>query len=95
MAKKTNETKKPQLHVSENIKLEFRPYENGNTLGFATVTFYDAITIYQCVIINGKNGPFLSMPQYKAKNGEYYNYCYLDKDDELSDELNSLLASMF
>lgn len=35
------------------------------------------------------------MPQYKAKNGEYYNYCYLDKDDELSEELNSLLASMF
>lgn len=93
MAKKTT-SKKTEVKVfeSENVKIQFRPYENKSTLGFATVTLYDCITIYQCVVMKKKNGDcFVAMPTYKAKDDNYYNYVYLDKDDELTEELNNLI----
>lgn len=94
MAKKTTNKKatEKQVFQSENIKIEFRPYENKNTVGFCTVTFYDCITIYQCSVARTKDGKvFVAFPSYKASNGNYYNYAYLDKDDELAAELDTLI----
>lgn len=93
MAKKTTPAKaEKQIFESENIKLEFRPYKGQSMIGFATLIFYDAIYIYNCTVRKKKDGElFVSMPSYKASNGEYYNYAYLDKDDELNEELNNLV----
>ena len=94
MAKKVKKTEVKEL-TSENIVIKFRPYSNGSTVGFATITLYDCITIYNCVVVRKKNGTlFVSMPQFKGKNDTYYNYVYIDKDDELSLELNNLINSI-
>lgn len=86
--KKSNSNK---VFKSENITIDFRPYESGNTLGFCKVTFYECITVYNCTIIDSKNGPFISMPSYKGKDDNYYNYVYIDKDDDLMKELDDLV----
>lgn len=93
MAKKSTPAKaEKKIFESENIKLEFRPYDGKGMKGFATLIFYDAIYIYNCTVREKKDGElFVSMPSYKASNGEYYNYAYLDKDDELNEELNKLV----
>lgn len=76
----------------ENVKIEIRPYEDGNLLGFATLYIYDEIKIYNCRILSGKTGTFLSFPSYKGSNDEYYSYCYIDKDSELMKEIVSLVS---
>lgn len=77
---------------SENVLIKFRPYENGNTVGFCTLVLYDAITISQCTVIQKKDGTFfVATPSYKGKDGNYYNYVYLAKDDDLTAEIDKLI----
>lgn len=90
--KQKNEPKKTTIQ-SENVKIEIRPYSGNNLLGFATVTLYDEITIYNCKIVEGKKTNFLSMPSYKGSDDNYYNYVYIDKDSDLAAEINELVAS--
>lgn len=45
----------------------------------------NGVTVYSCVVMEGKNGDFISFPSYKGKNGKYYNYAYIpltDKEQE-------------
>lgn len=83
----------PVTLESENVKIEVRPYEKDNLLGFATLTIYGDITIYNCRVIYGKNGPFISMPSYSGSDGKYYNYVYIDKDNDLAKEISDLIAN--
>lgn len=99
MAKRTNtkskSTKPEKITLeSDNVKIEVRPYEKKNLIGFATVILYDDIYIYNCKIVDGKNGYFLSMPSYEGSDDNYYNYAYINKDSDLSTEINDLVASL-
>ena len=83
--RKTRSSKKTQDKIvveNDIVKLEIRPYEKDNLLAFATLILYDAIYIYNCKIVDGKKGPFLSYPSYEGSDGKYYNYVYLDKDNK-------------
>ena len=91
--KKKSDKKEPVILTSENVKIEIRPFEKDNLLGFATLTLYEDIKIYNCRIVYGKNGPFLSMPSYQGSDDKYYNYCYIDKDSDLAKEINDLVAT--
>ena len=100
MARKTNETKKETKNENvvlkgENVEINIRPYEDGNLLGFATVIIYGFIKIYNCRVLNGTNGVFVALPQYKGSNGKYYSHCYIDPEDDdgkfISDEISALL----
>lgn len=93
MARKQKNEAKKKIIQSENVKIEIRPYSGNNLLGFATVTLYDEITIYNCKIVEGKKTNFLSMPSYKGSDDNYYNYVYIDKDSDLAAEINELVAS--
>ena len=42
----------------------------------------NGITIYNCRIAEGKNGDFVSFPQYKSKDNNYYSYVYAALSDE-------------
>ena len=100
MARKTNESKKETKNENvvlkgENVEIIIRPYEDGTLLGFATVIIYGFIKIYNCRVLNGTNGVFVALPQYKGTNGKYYSHCYIDPEDDdgkfISDEISALL----
>ena len=100
MTRKTNDSKKETKNENvilkgENVEINIRPYEDGNLLGFATVIIYGFIKIYNCRVLNGTNGVFVALPQYKGSNGKYYSHCYIDPEDDdgkfISDEISALL----
>ena len=79
--------------VGDGIKIEVRKYETGNMLGFATLIIDDEIYIYNCKIVDGKNGKFLSFPSYQGSDGKYYNYVYIDKDSDLINDIQSVVKA--
>ena len=100
MARKTNDSKKETKNENvvlkgENVEINIRPYEDDNLLGFATVIIYGFIKIYNCRVLNGANGTFVALPNYKGTNGKYYSHCYIDPEDDdgrlISDEISTLL----
>ena len=55
--------------------------EMGNLKAFATITIEDKIVITGLKVVEGKNGLFISFPQYKDSNGDYKDIVYpLNKD---------------
>lgn len=45
----------------------------------------NGVTVYGCIVMEGKNGDFISFPSYKGKDGKYYNHAYIpltDKEQE-------------
>jgi len=44
--------------------------------GMASITIDNCFVIKNIKIINGKNGLFISMPNYKSANGEYKDICF-------------------
>ena len=54
---------------------------------FKKVVYFDllineAVSIYGCKVIDGKNGDFVVFPNYKATNDKYYNHAYVKLSDE-------------
>lgn len=60
----------------------------GKTAAFFDIQTDDGIIIRGFRIVNGSNGLFISPPDGKAKNGNYYDKVTLPK--ELKDELEKL-----
>ena len=48
---------------------------SGNILAFASVNLNGCFAIPNVKVMNGPNGPFVSMPSYKSGN-EYKDYCF-------------------
>ena len=55
--------------------------KEGKDLVFLTLML-NGISINNCRIVTGKNGDFISFPQYKGSNGEYYNVVYARLSDK-------------
>lgn len=83
----TSKAKKTKAENNENKErgyIEVRSTEvknvrvvegrNGDIVFFTLVL--NGVTIYNCRVATGKNGDFISFPQYKAKDGYYYNNVY-------------------
>ena len=64
----------PQLPTSISVKIHAVRAE-GPTLANASVDLNGVFAIRGVKIIQGKNGPFVSMPSYKAGN-EYRDVCF-------------------
>ncbi len=66
-------------NTETGVKLDVRAYpiENpkGNVIAFASVTIADVFAVHNIRIVNGEKGPFVAMPQIKAK-GEYRDICF-------------------
>ena len=55
--------------------------EMGNLKAFASIAIEDKIVITGLKVVDGKNGLFISFPQYKDSNGDYKDIVYpLNKD---------------
>ena len=81
--------------TQEREYLEIRSHEVSNVrvieskngdLVFFTLNL-NGVTIYNCRVATGKNGDFISLPQYKGKNGTYYNVVYAAISDEDSKKI--------
>ena len=61
----------------ENVlKVKVFPQDKGTLKAFAQVTVADMVTIKGLRVLDGKNGLFVSMPQEKGKDGEYYDIAH-------------------
>lgn len=83
--------KKPENNNNRNnveeLKIDSYEVKRAITIGKNSNVIADVcingITIYGMRVVEGKNGDFLSFPQQKGKDGNYYNICYArfsDKD---------------
>lgn len=77
---KKTETKKNETVKVDTIEvLKSRQFKNGNVSCDLKI---NGITIYGVMIVEGKNGDFLSFPQRAGNDGKYYSivWCPLDED---------------
>lgn len=84
--KKEAEEKKQEQEVlkleSWNVdRVRVVTTKDGKDLVFLTLML-NGVSINNCRIVTGKNGDFVSFPQYKGSNGEYYNVVYARLSEE-------------
>lgn len=87
----TSKAKKTEVkEKQERVNIEIRSMEvknvrvvagNNGDLVFFTLEL-NGVTIYNCRVATGKNGDFISFPQYKGRDGNYYNNVYVSLSDE-------------
>ena len=89
-----NTKKKSTSNKAENTEQEVLKLDSWNVERVRVVTTKDGkdlvflslmlngITIHNCRIATGRNGDFVSFPQYKGSNGQYYNTVYARLSDE-------------
>ena len=76
---KKAETTKQAKAQSNSIITDIRvfPIEDGKgILANASVTFGGVFVVTGLKVIDGKKGAFVSMPQYKSKDGEWKDSCF-------------------
>lgn len=70
--------------------------KNGDMVLFTLAL--NGVTVYNCRVATGKNGDFISFPQYKGTNGNYYNNVYAPLSDEdtkkILDEVQKAIDNM-
>nr|DAT98347.1 MAG TPA: SpoVG [Caudoviricetes sp.] len=64
------------------IEIACKPYSGtSNIKAFIDLKVEDTLVIKGLMLVEGKNGLFLSFPSTKGKDGKYYNSIYsLDKE---------------
>lgn len=78
-AKKSNQKLvNPELKVSRVRVVETR---NNTDMVIFTLTV-NGVDIHSCRIAEGKNGDFLSFPQYKGNDGKYYFHAFAPLSDD-------------
>lgn len=86
----TSKAKKNTKETKEREYCEVRAFEVRNarvvTYNSKDVVFFtlmlNGIFINNCKVVEGKNGDFISFPQYKGGDGKYYNNVYVSLSDE-------------
>lgn len=84
----TSKAKKNTKKEVENIKVDrcdvrnVRVLEtkNGDVVFFTLMI--NGVFINNCKVVSGKNGDFISLPQYKGSDDKWYNHVYLSLSDE-------------
>lgn len=75
MGKTRNTQKKEDTRLHYDVKIQsIRP--EGTLRATATVNINDAFAIRGVKLMEGSKGLFVSMPSYKAGNGEYKDICF-------------------
>ena len=63
-----------------NIEIEARVYpvkeSHNNTLAMASLTIANCFAVRGVKVVQGKNGPFVSMPQARDNKGGFQDVCY-------------------
>lgn len=76
--KKSQETKET-INVREVEVSRVREISNGTV--FFTLKL-NGVTIYDCRVVEGKNGDFIAFPSDKGSDGKYYSKVYAPLSEE-------------
>lgn len=94
--KKTEEREFIKVDSHEVLDVRVIDTKNGDMVLFTLVL--NGVKIYSCRVATGKNGDFVSMPQTKGGNGQYYNVVYAPLSDEdnktILDEVQTAINNM-
>ena len=86
-AETTKQAKAPANSIITDVRVF--PIEDGKgILANVSVTFCGVFVVSGIKVIDGKKGAFVSMPQYKSKDGEWKDSCFpitAEFREELSD----------
>ena len=89
---KNAEAEEKKTVVSDLKVLRAKEYKGTTFLDLEV----NGVKIYGCRFIESKNGDFISFPSYKAKDGKYYNYAYVELDEAMitliDEQLDKLLG---
>jgi stage V sporulation protein G len=68
--------------------------DNSKTKAFVDILINEVLLIKGLKILNGRNGLFITMPQYKAHNGRFYDVVFpLTK--EIREYISSVILDTF
>lgn len=94
--KKSEEREFIKVESHEVLDVRVIDTKNGDMVLFTLVL--NGVKIYSCRVATGKNGDFVSMPQTKGGNGQYYNVVYAPLSDEdnktILDEVQTAINNM-
>lgn len=94
--KKTEEREFIKVDSHEVLDVRVIDTKNGDMVLFTLVI--NGVKIYSCRVATGKNGDFISMPQTKGGNGQYYNVVYAPLSEEdtkaILDEVQTAINNM-
>lgn len=54
----------------------------------------NGISLYNCRVVEGKNGDFISFPSYKGNDGKYYSHYWAKLSEETSEEIIAKVEEM-
>lgn len=95
-ATKDEEVKKDCIVVAshEVSRVRVVPVKGKDDLVFFSLTL-NGVSINNCRVVSGKNGDFISWPQYKGSNNQYYNVVFAKLHDEdvkmICDEIQAII----
>ena len=87
---KSAEAEEKKTVVSDLKVLRAKEYKGTTFLDLEV----NGVKIYGCRYIEGKNGDFISFPSYKAKDGKYYNYAYVELDEAMINLIDKQLDKL-
>ena len=72
--------KKSESAVQSVEVVRAKSFDNGGVVFDMTI---NGVSIYNCRVVEGKNGDFVSFPARKGSDGNYYSHAYikLTEDD--------------
>lgn len=72
--------------TQETVKIDTFQVLKARAVGKKDTVFFDlkvnGITIYGCIVVEGKNGDFISLPQRAGDDGKYYSIVWAKFSDE-------------
>ena len=74
-------------------KINVRLFDSKRTKAFVTVEIDEDLVLTGLTVVKGKYGEFVSFPQYKGKDGNYYSLFYAKGD--FKDELEKTILKKY
>ena len=71
--------KKSESIVQSVDVVRAKSFDNG---GVVFDVIINGVSIYNCRVVEGKNGDFISFPARKGTDGNYYSHAYIKLTDE-------------
>ncbi len=78
----------------EVTDVKFNSYEDGNLLGFASITFNDDLVTTGWRLLDGNKGMWAAPPSRKDKEGEYKDILFAMSED-LREDINEAVIEAY
>jgi len=96
-------SKKQETAKQDNTQIEYlevtsvevtRAHSFGEGKGCAFDMKLNGISLYNCRVVEGKQGDFISFPAYKGNDGKWYSHFWARLTDEDSKEIIAQIENM-